>query len=93
MKIGRKWAGAVLVFITGIVIEAYIGVSLDKIYWLNLIFHDITNVFMTMMPNTGPFAQATENTIFFVSLIFKILCLVIDFGLAVGVYKLIPNEY
>lgn len=93
MEIGRKWLGAILTFITVILIEAFTGVSLDELYWLDLIFQTINNTFMPLMPTTGPFAQSVDNIKFIASLVDITLFLTPPILLAGGFYKLIPDEY
>lgn len=87
MEIVWKLVIAFLTFIATIAIEAYIGVSLDKIYWLNLIVQSFSDAFIPLMPTTGPFAQSTEN----IKLLIAIFFLSIDLFAALGVYKLIPD--
>ncbi|MDR7666430.1 hypothetical protein RG963_11685 [Methanosarcina sp. Z-7115] len=93
MKIGWKWAGTVLTFSATLMIEVYIGVPLDEFYWLDLVLQAVNNSFMLSMPNTGPFAQATKNTVLLVNFVHVLLILIPAILLAGAVYHLIPDEY
>ncbi|HOW13492.1 hypothetical protein [Methanosarcina sp.] len=93
MEIGWKWLGSVLTFIAVILFEAFTGVSLDEFYLLDLIFQNINNSFMPLLPTAGPFAQSTDNIKLIVSLVDVILFLMPPILLAGGVYRLIPDEY
>jgi hypothetical protein len=83
MKSSWRLACAALVFILLAVIE--IGI------WYSPNLHNILNYALNNIPlaSTGSYGQAMDAIIFFL----RLVCVLVNFVLATGVYKLISDEY